>query len=94
MVGIVKKLSLKTFEGNYKILILWLPEFLGKEGSLKSDISLNNVLKGKKKKKNAVSYAGHGIHLRFGQVGHTELNELQEELRPRGGHDCERIHER
>ncbi len=32
-VDIVKKLSLKTFEGNYKILIMWLPEFLGKEGN-------------------------------------------------------------
>ena len=31
--AIVKKLSLKTFEGKYKILILWLPEFLGKEGN-------------------------------------------------------------
>ncbi|MGK0387499.1 MAG: DNA polymerase-3 subunit delta' [Maribacter sp.] len=31
--AIVKKLSLKTFEGRYKILILWLPEFLGKEGN-------------------------------------------------------------
>ncbi|HMN90514.1 MAG TPA: hypothetical protein PKD70_06595 [Saprospiraceae bacterium] len=32
-VNIVKKLSLKTFEGNYKILIQWLPEYLGKEGN-------------------------------------------------------------
>lgn len=31
--AIVKKLSLKTFEGKYKILIMWLPEFLGKEGN-------------------------------------------------------------
>lgn len=31
--AIVKKLSLKTFEGKYKVLILWLPEFLGKEGN-------------------------------------------------------------
>lgn len=31
--AIVKKLSLKTFEGKYKILILWLPEYLGKEGN-------------------------------------------------------------
>ena len=27
------KLSLKTFEAEYKILILWLPEYLGKEGN-------------------------------------------------------------
>ena len=32
-VGIVRKLSLKTFEGNHKVLILWLPEYLGKEGN-------------------------------------------------------------
>ena len=32
-VNIVKKLSLKTFENNYKVLIMWLPEFLGKEGN-------------------------------------------------------------
>jgi len=32
-VSIVKKLSLKTFEGDYKILIQWLPEYLGKEGN-------------------------------------------------------------
>ncbi len=32
-VAIVKKLSLKTFEGRYKILIMWLPEYLGKEGN-------------------------------------------------------------
>lgn len=31
--AIVKKLSLKIFEGKYKILILWLPEYLGKEGN-------------------------------------------------------------
>lgn len=31
--AIVKKLSLKTFEGKYKILIMWLPEYLGKEGN-------------------------------------------------------------
>lgn len=30
---IIKKLSLKTFESQYKILILWLPEFLGKNGN-------------------------------------------------------------
>ena len=27
------KLSLKAFENNYKILIMWMPEFLGKEGN-------------------------------------------------------------
>lgn len=32
-VSIIKKLSLKTFEGAYKILILWLPEYLRKEGN-------------------------------------------------------------
>jgi DNA polymerase-3 subunit delta' len=32
-VEILKKLSLKTFEANYKILIMWLPEYLGKEGN-------------------------------------------------------------
>ncbi len=31
--AIIKKLSLKTFEGAYKILIIWLPEFLRKEGN-------------------------------------------------------------
>lgn len=31
--SIIKKLSLKSFEGKYKILILWLPEYLGKEGN-------------------------------------------------------------
>lgn len=30
---IIHKLSLKTFESPYKILILWLPEFLEKEGN-------------------------------------------------------------
>jgi len=30
---ITKKLSLKAFEGGKKILILWLPEFLAKEGN-------------------------------------------------------------
>jgi DNA polymerase III subunit delta' len=30
---ISKKLSLKSFEADYKILILWLPEYLGKEGN-------------------------------------------------------------
>lgn len=32
-VNIIRKLSLKTFEGSYKILIMWLPEYLGKEGN-------------------------------------------------------------
>lgn len=32
-VEIIKKLSLKTFEGSHKILIMWLPEYLGKEGN-------------------------------------------------------------
>jgi DNA polymerase-3 subunit delta' len=31
--AIVRKLSLKVFEGRYKILILWLPEYLEKEGN-------------------------------------------------------------
>ena len=31
--NIVKKLSLKIFEGSHKILIMWLPEYLGKEGN-------------------------------------------------------------
>jgi DNA polymerase III subunit delta' len=30
---IIRKLSLKTFEGRYKILVMWLPEYLGKEGN-------------------------------------------------------------
>ncbi|MCF8247804.1 MAG: hypothetical protein K9J37_22045 [Saprospiraceae bacterium] len=32
-VGIIRKLSLKAFEGSNKILIMWLPEYLGKEGN-------------------------------------------------------------
>ncbi len=32
-VNILRKLSLKSFESNYKILIMWLPEYLGKEGN-------------------------------------------------------------
>jgi DNA polymerase III subunit delta' len=32
-VNIVKKLSLKAFESEYKLLVMWLPEFLGKEGN-------------------------------------------------------------
>lgn len=31
--NIIRKLSLKSFEGTHKILILWLPEYLGKEGN-------------------------------------------------------------
>lgn len=31
--AIVKKLSLKIFEGRFKILILWMPEYLEKEGN-------------------------------------------------------------
>jgi DNA polymerase-3 subunit delta' len=30
---IIKKLSLKQFEGEYKVLIMWLPEYLDKEGN-------------------------------------------------------------
>ena len=30
---IIKKLSLKSFEGNFKVLIMWLPEFLDKQGN-------------------------------------------------------------
>jgi DNA polymerase-3 subunit delta' len=30
---ISRKLSLKSFESDYKILIMWMPEFLGKEGN-------------------------------------------------------------
>ncbi len=32
-VGIIRKLNLKTFESRYKVLIMWLPEYLGKEGN-------------------------------------------------------------
>ena len=32
-VEIVKKLTFKSVEGRFKVLILWLPEFLGKEGN-------------------------------------------------------------
>ncbi|MCS6929686.1 MAG: hypothetical protein NZM43_09335 [Saprospiraceae bacterium] len=32
-VAIVRQLSLKAFEGRYKILLMWLPEYLGKEGN-------------------------------------------------------------
>ncbi|MBL4654474.1 MAG: hypothetical protein JKY33_01455 [Bacteroidia bacterium] len=31
---IIKRLSLKPYEGKYKILIMWLPEFLGNEGNI------------------------------------------------------------
>jgi DNA polymerase-3 subunit delta' len=30
---IMRKLNLKSFESGYKILILWMPEYLGKEGN-------------------------------------------------------------
>jgi len=30
---IVRKLSLKTFESEYKVLLMWLPEYLGREGN-------------------------------------------------------------
>lgn len=30
---IMRKLSLKSFESGYKILILWMPEYLGREGN-------------------------------------------------------------
>ncbi len=30
---IIRKLSLKSFESEYKVLIMWMPEFLGKEGN-------------------------------------------------------------
>ncbi|MFL9481650.1 ATP-binding protein [Chitinophagaceae bacterium LWZ2-11] len=30
---IMRKLNLKSFESEYKILILWMPEYLGKEGN-------------------------------------------------------------
>lgn len=32
--AIIKSLSLKPFEGEYKILLMWLPEFLGSEGNV------------------------------------------------------------
>jgi DNA polymerase-3 subunit delta' len=31
--AIIKKLSLKIFEGRFKILLMWLPEYLDKEGN-------------------------------------------------------------
>lgn len=30
---IMRKLSLKSFESGYKVLVLWMPEYLGKEGN-------------------------------------------------------------
>lgn len=30
---IIRKLSLKTFKARYKVLVMWLPEYLGKEGN-------------------------------------------------------------
>lgn len=30
---IIRKLNLKSFESGYKILVMWMPEFLGKEGN-------------------------------------------------------------
>ncbi len=30
---ILRKLSLKSFENGYKILVMWMPEYLGKEGN-------------------------------------------------------------
>lgn len=30
---IIRKLSLKSFESNFKILLMWLPEYLGNEGN-------------------------------------------------------------
>lgn len=30
---ILRKLNLKTFESKYKVLVMWMPEFLGKEGN-------------------------------------------------------------
>ncbi len=31
--SIISKLSLKAFEGNRKVLVMWLPEYLGREGN-------------------------------------------------------------
>ena len=30
---IIRKLNLKTFESEYKVLLMWMPEYLGKEGN-------------------------------------------------------------
>ncbi|MBM3399315.1 MAG: hypothetical protein FJY15_01965 [Bacteroidetes bacterium] len=32
--ALIRKLSMKAYESRYKILLLWLPEFLGKEGNV------------------------------------------------------------
>lgn len=32
--NIIRKLSLKSYQGGYKVLIMWLPEFLGLEGNV------------------------------------------------------------
>ncbi|MBI1183549.1 hypothetical protein GC194_04725 [bacterium] len=32
--NIIRKLSLKSYQGGYKVLIMWLPEFLGNEGNV------------------------------------------------------------
>lgn len=32
--NIIRKLSLKTYESDFKVLIMWLPEYLGKEGNV------------------------------------------------------------
>lgn len=32
-IDIIKKINLKSFESEYKILIMWMPELLGKEGN-------------------------------------------------------------
>jgi len=32
--NLIRKLGLKAFEGKHKVLILWLPEFLGNEGNI------------------------------------------------------------
>ncbi len=31
--AILRKLSLKPFEGRYKVLLMWMPEYLGREGN-------------------------------------------------------------
>ena len=31
--GIISKLNLKIFEGRYKVMLIWLPEYLGNEGN-------------------------------------------------------------
>lgn len=31
---IIRKLQLKSYEGNFKTMIIWLPEYLGKEGNI------------------------------------------------------------